>query len=73
MSAEISKVKEIINPEEEVIVWRIGDYMVIKKLNPEKFVNKLQEIRESLDNKKMLLSEDEIVEMIKEVRKEWRE
>jgi|Deesub1362B_J571_1020462.scaffolds.fasta_scaffold09530_4 hypothetical protein len=73
MAMEISKLKEIINPEEDVIVWRIDDYMVIKKLDSGKFIKKAEEIRNTLKSKKMLLSDDKIVGIIKEARKEWRE
>ncbi len=36
MVAEITRLKDVINPEEKVLIWRIGEYIVVKKIDPEK-------------------------------------
>ena len=73
MVAEITRLKDVINPEEKVLIWRIGEYIVVKKINPEKVMERIEEARESLQKKGMLLSDDEVVALIKEVREEWKE
>ncbi|WP_457555326.1 hypothetical protein [Candidatus Pyrohabitans sp.] len=73
MVAEITKLKDVINPEEKVLIWRIGEYIVVKKINPEKVMERIEEARESLQKKGMLLSDDEVVVLIKEAREEWKE
>ncbi len=68
MVAEITRLKDIINPEEKVLIWRIGEYIVVKKINPGKVMERIEEARESLQKKGMLLSDDEVVALIKEAR-----
>ena len=73
MVAEITRLKDVINPEEKVLIWRIGEYIVVKKINPEKVMERIEEVRESLQKKGMLLSDEEVVALIKEAREEWKE
>ncbi len=73
MVAEITRLKDVINPEEKVLIWRIEEYIVVKKINPEKVMERIEEARESLQKKGMLLSDDEVVALIKEAREEWEE
>ncbi|NOZ58477.1 MAG: hypothetical protein GXO66_02710 [Euryarchaeota archaeon] len=73
MVAEITRLKDVINPEEKVLVWRVGEYIVVKKVEPEKVVKKIGEVRETLQKKGMLLSDDGVIALIKEAREEWRE
>jgi len=68
MVAEITRLKDVINPEEKVLIWRIGEYLVVKKIDPEKVMERIEETRESLQKKGMLLSDDEVVALVKEAR-----
>ena len=66
------KAGKILSPDEKVIVWRIGDYYLIKKIDEKKTLEKVDEIRRQLENKGKLLSDEKAVKIVKEARKEWK-
>lgn len=63
---------KIFSPNEKVIVWRIGDYLLIKKVEGKKILEKIEETRKKLDKENMLLSDEEVVKIVKEGREEWK-
>lgn len=63
---------KIFSPNEKVIVWKIGDYLLIKKVEGKKILEKIEETRKKLDKENMLLSDEEVVKIVKEAREEWR-
>jgi|GEM_PF-2522897 len=72
MEVQVTEAGKIINPNEKVIVWRIGEYFLIKKIEEKKVLEKIGEIRKKLENKGTLLSDDEVVKIVKEAREEWK-
>ncbi|MDK2876595.1 MAG: hypothetical protein PWQ22_1005 [Archaeoglobaceae archaeon] len=63
---------KIFSPNEKVIVWKIGDYLLIKKVEGKKILEKIEETRKKLDKENMLLSDEEVVKIVKEAREEWK-
>ncbi|AAB90939.1 hypothetical protein [Archaeoglobus fulgidus] len=72
MEVQVLEAGKIISPNEKVIVWRIGDYFLIKKIEGKKTLERIGEIRKKLEDRDMLLSEEEVVKTVKEVREEWK-
>jgi len=64
---------EVINPKEKVITWKIGDYILIKKIDSKKVLKEIEKIRRELEIKNELLSDEKAVEIVKEARDEWGE
>ncbi len=70
MEAQVVEARKIIDPNEKVIVWKIGDYLVIKKIEGKKIVEKIGELRKKYEAQ--LLSDEDVVRIVKEVREEWK-
>ncbi len=72
MEAQIIEAGKVIDPNEKVIVWKIGEYLLIKKVDERKILEKVNENRERLDRENKLLPDEEVVKLVKEAREEWK-
>ncbi len=72
MEAQIIEAGKVIDPNEKVIVWKIGEYLLIKKVDERKILEKVNENRERLDRENKLLPNEEVVKLVKEAREEWK-
>ncbi len=72
MEVRVLEAGKVISPDEKVIVWRIGDYLLIKKIEGKKILERVGEVRSKLEDEGALLSDEEVVKIVKEAREEWK-
>ena len=54
MEAQIIEAGKVIDPNEKVIVWKIGEYLLIKKVDERKILEKVNENRETGQRKQII-------------------
>jgi len=60
MSVEITKAKKIVKPDDDVIVWKVGNSVIMEKVNAETLLETLPHLSKK-DAKKLALEAKEWV------------
>ena len=60
MSVEITKAKKIVKPDDDVIVWKVGNSVIMEKVNAETLLETLPYLSKK-DAKKLALEAKEWV------------